>query len=206
MAAANVASEASGRARSSGVSDAWNRAPISCSRWRSAALSAVCAMAANISRCSADVRAMSDSGSPPARLMSAPCITISSRGGDPRAGQQHQERHLRPLRRHHRRDQPALAVADDARRGRPRPPAARAASAPPPPRRARSPPRWPRQAAGGAPDAAVVHAQHGDAAARQVVGEHQERLVAQQRLVAVLRARAGDQHARRGAARRPAAA
>jgi hypothetical protein len=44
-----------------------------------------------------------------------------------------------------------------------------------------------------AADAAVVVAEHDDAVAREVVGEHEEGLVAHDRLVAVLRARAGEQ-------------
>ena len=54
-----------------------------------------------------------------------------------------------------------------------------------------------RDAAGRAADAAVVAAQHGDARARQVVGDQPERLDAEHLLVAVLRTAARDEHHRR---------
>ena len=50
-----------------------------------------------------------------------------------------------------------------------------------------------RRAAGRAADAAVVDPEHGDPPPREVVGQDEERLVPPERLVAVLRPRAGDQ-------------
>ena len=44
-----------------------------------------------------------------------------------------------------------------------------------------------RDAAGRAADAAVVDAQHRDAAAREKVGQHEERLVFEDRFVTILR-------------------
>ena len=51
-----------------------------------------------------------------------------------------------------------------------------------------------RRAPGRAADAAVIETQHGHSTAGQRVGQHQERLVLEDRLVAVLRARAADQY------------
>jgi hypothetical protein len=57
------------------------------------------------------------------------------------------------------------------------------------------------EVAGGFREAAVVVAQHRDPAPGEIVGQHQERLVAHEGLVAVLRAGSGDQHRRREGAR-----
>ena len=56
-----------------------------------------------------------------------------------------------------------------------------------------------RVVAGRLPDAAIVAAEDGHTAAGERIGEHEERPVARQRLVSVLRPRAGDQHDRREA-------
>src|SRR5690606_41387986 len=53
------------------------------------------------------------------------------------------------------------------------------------------------EVARGAADTAIVDSQHGESAASQIVGEHEERLVTHQRLVAILTPRSGDQEHRR---------
>jgi hypothetical protein len=101
--------------------------------------------------------------------------------------------------RHHRREGPALAVADQADAGLDRSLAA-AQARPRPARR-----RWRRRQRRGrgqiaalrAADAPVVDPQHGHAALGQGVGDDQEGLVVEHRIVAVLRTRAGDQQSDR---------
>ena len=57
--------------------------------------------------------------------------------------------------------------------------------------------------AGGTAHAAVIQPQNGDAAPRQIIGDHQKRLVTQQRLIAILRSGTG-YHDRRWKWSRPA--
>nr|WP_235840028.1 hypothetical protein [Derxia lacustris] len=113
------------------------------------------------------------------------------------AGHQHDEGDGRIAARHHRRDQSALAVADQAD--------ARAVDLGPRAQPGHAGFHVERQIGGGglaqtglgAAHAPVVDPQHRDAKPAQVIGQHQEGLVAVIALVAVLRPRARDEQHRR---------
>ena len=140
---------------------------------------------------------MRSSGRPAARAIRSTLELDHLGAGHARAGEHDDEGHVLRLAGRERRHQPALAVAHqadlllgDLRMG--------------------LEPLHPGQGVlckigrgGGihaprrAADPAVVRPQHGDAMAAQMVGEDQERLMTQERLIAVLGAAAGDQHHRR---------
>ena len=144
---------------------------------------------AKICFCRSVFAVIAASGAPLAFMMAAACASMICVAGDARPAQHDDERNLRVSGGQHGRDEPALAVPEQ-------PDAlgvdlgSHAERLPRGPRVAGEVlARRRRESAGRLAHAAVVVPQHGDAAPREVVREHEERLVAEDLLIAVLRRR-----------------